>query len=143
MQRSWGGEFRGPHSPVVVKNQGKNGGKGSQLTRELWLCPGKNNREDQVRAPTPHPHKAPCIFRVQRGDSNILSSRNMFQQSQKNPSCSGVFCISRQCSFTINFLKGFFLDLQRIPPPQERPHHADSPHYKKEESHHMWIKGLP
>lgn len=39
------------------KNQGKNGDRGGQLTRGLWLCPGKNNREGPSEGPQlPHPH---------------------------------------------------------------------------------------
>lgn len=74
-------------------------------------------------SPTPittHMH----VQSTERGTQYILSSTSMFQQSQKNPSCSRVFCITRQCNFKINFLNGFFLYLHRIPPPQERPHHT-------------------
>lgn len=121
-QRSLGGEFRGPHFPVARgKNQGEIGGRGGQLTRGLWLCPGKNNREGPSEGPPPtttHMH----IQSTERGAQYILSSNSMFQQSQKNLSCSRVFCIKPGNVNLISF-NGFF-DLQNILPPQERPHHA-------------------
>lgn len=68
-QRTPGEEFRGPHIPVATgKEPGGKGGRGSQLTRGLWLCPGKNNREgpsEGPQLPDPPPQHT-CIFRVQR-----------------------------------------------------------------------------
>lgn len=89
------------------KNQGEKGGRGGQLTRGLWLCPGKNNREGPSEGPQlPH---LPTITHMhiqstERGAQYILSSKSMFQQSQKNLSCSRVFCITRQCIFNFFLL---------------------------------------
>lgn len=110
------------------KEPGKKWGQGQPANKGPLALSWKKQQRGPSEGPNfPNPTKAPCMFRVQTEATVTFYPQRMFQQSQKNPGCSRVFCISRQCSFTINFLKGFF-DLQRTPPPQERPHHADSPH---------------
>lgn len=71
----------GDHTSLwpLGKNQGKKGGRGGQLTRGLWLCPGKNNREgpsEGPNSPTPtttHMH----IQNTQRDAQYILSSEHV------------------------------------------------------------------
>ena len=106
----------------------------------LWLCPGKNNREgpsEGPQLPTPHPHHNTHAYSEYRGPQ-YLSSKSMFQQSQKKLSCSRVFCITRKCKFKLISLMDSFLIYKGFPPPQERPHHAGGcgyppkMHYKRE-----------
>lgn len=121
-----GAGIQGPHFPVAIgKEPGEKKGQGGQLTKGLWLCPGKNNREGPSEGPQlSRPHHNTHAYSEQRGAQHILSSKSVFQQSQKSLSCSRVFCLIRQYTFYINFLNGFILNLQRTPPPQERTHHA-------------------
>lgn len=60
------------------KNQGENGGRGGQLTRGLWLCPGKNNREGPSEGP----------------NSPTPTATHMHIQNTAVPS---TFCLQRAC----------------------------------------------
>lgn len=58
-----------------------------------------------MRAPN---SPTPTHMHIQnRGAQHCL--QRVFQQSQKNPSCSRVFCLIRQYKFHINFLNGFLI----------------------------------
>lgn len=80
-QPGWG--IQGTTFPC---DQGEKGDRGGQLTRELWLCPGKNNREgpsEGLQLPTPtttHMH-----FRVQRGTQYSMSLKNNVSTVRKEP----------------------------------------------------------
>lgn len=78
-RRGWG--IQGPHFPVATgKEPGKKGGRGGQLTRGLWLCPGKNNREGPSEGlQLSHPTTTRMhIQNTERGAQYILSSKSMY-----------------------------------------------------------------
>lgn len=99
------------------ENQGERG-QGRPANKGLGFVLEKTTEKDQVRAPNPSPDTHAYS---DRGARHTVS--RVFPQSQKNPRCSRVFCLSRQYTFHIHFLKGLFLNVQE-PAPQERTLHA-------------------
>lgn len=94
--------------PAAMGREPGGRGRGGQLTKGLGFVLEKTTEKDQVRAP----HPPPAHMHIQTEVPGAVLSVSELQKSPRR----SVFCLIRQYTFHISFLKGLFL-ISKDPPP--------------------------